>query len=194
MLAYDPVLITGVILAGGQGSRMGGEDKGLVMYRGRPLIEPVLARLRPQVGTVLLSANRNLERYREYGLPIVADRLDGFQGPLAGFAAALEVATTPWLVTVPCDGPDLAEVLVQRLWQGAQAASAEIAVAHDGARMHSVYALMRRDVLPGLRAFLARGERKIGLWFEEYRTERVDFSDMPERFFNLNTPQDIPRA
>ncbi|MGF1645252.1 MAG: molybdenum cofactor guanylyltransferase MobA [Thiotrichales bacterium] len=193
-MAYDPDDMTGVILAGGQGSRMGGEDKGLVVFRGLPLIEHVLERLRPQVGTVLISANRNLERYRAYGVPIVTDTIADFQGPLAGFAAALEVVTTPWMVTVPCDGPELAEDLVRRLWQGALDASAEIAVAHDGTRMHSVYALMRREVLPELNRFMARGERKIGLWFEAHRTVRVDFSDAPGCFFNLNTRADIEGA
>ncbi|MGA7982585.1 MAG: molybdenum cofactor guanylyltransferase MobA, partial [Chromatiaceae bacterium] len=106
--------VTGVILAGGMARRMGGQDKGLVHFSGRPLIEWVIEALRPQVRALLINANRHREIYAAYGCPVVADDIDGFQGPLAGFASAMAAAATPWIVTAPCDGPFLARDLVER--------------------------------------------------------------------------------
>ncbi len=191
---YDRALVTGVVLAGGRGSRMGGVDKGLVTHRGRPLVEWVLDGLRPQVGELIISANRNLARYRAYGHRVVTDTLPDFQGPLAGFAAALEVVHTPWLLTVPCDGPDLPTDLAARLIGAAIAHDAEIAFAHDGQRMHAIYALLRSDLLPRLLDFLGRGERKVRLWYAERKTVEVDFSDAAERFANFNSLDDTHRA
>ena len=128
--------ITGVILAGGQGRRMGGADKGLQELGGRPMAAHVLERLAPQVGAVLISANRNLERYAELGCPVLPDTLDGYAGPLAGLQAALAQATTPLLVTAPCDSPFLPADLVARLHDGLVAQQAELAVACADGRAH----------------------------------------------------------
>lgn len=186
--------VSGVILAGGEARRMGGSDKGLVPVAGRPMVEHVLERLRPQVDAVLINANRNHDFYSRYGLPVIADALGGFQGPLAGMASAMGVVTTPWLVTVPCDSPFVPPRLVARLREAQLAADAEIAVAHDGARMQPVFSLLRTDLKVSLAAFLARGERKIDRWFAQHKTAIADFSDQPDTFMNVNTPGELERV
>lgn len=183
--------IAGVILAGGASRRMGGNDKGLVPVAGRPMVEHVLERLRPQVDLVLINANRNHDIYSRYGVPVLADTLGGFQGPLAGMASAMGVVTTPWLVTVPCDSPFVPPGLVARLRESLLAAGAEIAVAHDGERMQPVFSLLRTDLKDSLEAFLVRGERKIDRWFAQHKTAIADFSDQPGTFLNVNTPGEL---
>lgn len=189
--------VTGVILAGGMARRMGGQDKGLVDFAGRPLVEWVLAALTPQVGGILINANRNHARYAGYGHLLVADAMKDYQGPLAGFACALAASPTPWIVTVPCDGPYLAPDLVARLTQalagsGSDAgAGAELAVASDGHRLQPVYALLPRTLVPSLATFLAAGERKIDRWYAQHRIAIADFSDCPDCFANINSPADV---
>lgn len=185
MALIQPERVTGVILAGGQGRRMGGLDKGLVEYRGRPLVAQVLAALRPQVGPLLISANRNQDRYRAHGVPVIADDLAGFQGPLAGIAAALAVATTPWILCVPCDTPHLPPDLALRLAAALQG-DRELAVAHDGVRPHPLHALLPVTLAADLGAFLAAGERQTRAWQARLRLAQVDFSDHPGAFANLN--------
>jgi molybdopterin molybdotransferase len=181
--------ITGVILAGGQGSRMGGQDKGLLEFQGRPLVEHLLAALQPQVDAILISANRNQERYQRYQYPVVSDELGGFQGPLAGFATAMQTANTPYILTVPCDAPKIAPDMATRLWAALQRESAELAVAYDGERLQPVHALIPVSLLSSLQTFLANGDRKIDLWYAQHRTAIVDFSDCRSMFRNINTPQ-----
>ena len=182
--------ITGVILAGGRARRMGGQDKGLIPLAGRPLIEWVMEGLAPQVHRLLINANRNRERYGRYGYTVVADEIGGFQGPLAGFLSAMHACETPWLVVVPCDGPRLPDNLVRRLGCALAKAEAEIAVASDGRRMQPVYALMPVALADSLQDFLASGERKIDRWYARHRIVLEDFSDVPETFANVNTPED----
>jgi molybdopterin-guanine dinucleotide biosynthesis protein A len=179
--------ITGVILAGGQGRRMGGVDKGLALYVGRPLIEWVITALRPQVDALLINANRNLERYARYGVPVIADLAPGFQGPLAGIRSAMRAARTPWIVTLPCDGPYPAPDLVERLVLALSAADAELAVASDGVRNQPVYALLPVRLAASLDDYLAGGERKVALWYARHRVAVADLSDRPESFININT-------
>ncbi len=186
--------MTGGILAGGRGRRMGGRDKGLIELAGRPLVVHVATRLAAQVEQVLINANRNLERYAALGHPVLRDEDPGFQGPLAGMAVLLAHAPSPWLVVVPCDGPLVPPDLVERLWQARERANAEIAVAHDGTRMQPVHCLLPRALLGDLRAFLARGERKIDRWYAEHTVALADFSDVATSFFNINTPEDRERA
>ncbi len=182
--------ITGAILAGGQGRRMGGVDKGLILFEGRPLIEHVLARLQPQVSNILISANRNQHQYARYGFPVVSDDHSGFAGPLAGFAALLKQCPTDWLVVVPCDAPLLPADLVRRLAQARNDANADIAVAHDGARLQPVHVLLGRHLLPSLEGYLDAGERKIALWYRQHHVVEVNFGDCAEAFANLNAPED----
>ena len=143
--------ITALVLAGGKGRRMGGRDKGLLPFGDKPLVGHVLDAIAPQVGALLISANRNQADYRRFGYPVLADPLDDFQGPLAGFLAGLEQMQTAYLLTLPCDGPVVVDDLAGRLASGLTAADAEIAVAHDGRRLHPVYAQHHSRVLPGLR-------------------------------------------
>jgi molybdenum cofactor guanylyltransferase len=182
--------VTGVILAGGMARRMGGQDKGLVTFSGRPLVEWVIDALRPQVSALLINANRNRGAYAAYGHPVVGDDLQGFQGPLAGFASAMAAAATPWIVTAPCDGPFLARDLVQRLCDALVREQAQIAVATDGERMQPVYALLPVSLAPSLRDFLAGGGRKIDRWYGVHRVALADLSDRPESFANVNSPAD----
>lgn len=181
--------ITGVILAGGKGRRMGGQDKGWLELHGRPLVEHLLTALRPQVATVLINANRHQARYRQYGYPVISDTLLDYQGPLAGFAAAMQAVSSAYLVTVPCDAPYFAADGVQRLWNALQTQQAELAVAHDGTRLQPVHALLPVRLLPSLQAFLAQGGRKVDLWYAQHSMALADFSDSPRMFMNSNTPE-----
>jgi len=180
--------ITGVILAGGKGRRMGGEDKGLLEIEGMPLVQRIGAVLQPQVGCLMINANRNLERYRAFGHPVIPDSLGDYFGPLAGVASALQVLDTPYLLTVPCDSPLLPHDLAARLYHALHRADAEISIAHDGSRRQPVFALLRREILPELLDYLNNGGRKLGSWYGERRLTQADFSDCTEAFLNLNTP------
>ncbi|MEJ2507964.1 MAG: molybdenum cofactor guanylyltransferase MobA [Gammaproteobacteria bacterium] len=179
--------ITGVILAGGQARRMGGEDKGLIALGGRPMIEYALAALEPQVGDLLINANRNHERYAGYGFPVLADRQSGYCGPLAGMVSAMAAARTPYLATVPCDCPQLPGDLVERLAHALGRDDADIAVAHDGERMQPVFALIKTGLFDDLESWLDSGERKIDRWYARHRVALADFSDCPQTFENVNT-------
>ncbi|NAW69916.1 molybdenum cofactor guanylyltransferase MobA [Vibrio sp. V27_P1S3P104] len=178
-----------VILAGGQASRMGGKDKGLIKLNGKPLIEHILERLTPQAKHVLINANRNQLDYEKYA-PVVSDRVEHYPGPLGGIHAGLTYAKTDWVGFIPCDSPLLCEDFVTRFCNAVTTES-EILVAHDGQHQQPVFTLFHRRVLPRLEAFLTRGDRKIILLYEECHTEYVDFSDRPSCFFNLNTPQEL---
>ena len=190
--------ITGLVLAGGLGRRMSadgsGVDKGLAMLGGRPMVAHVLARLAPQVGPVLVNANRNVERYAEFGHPVIPDAIEGYAGPLAGLHAGMRAATTPWIVTSPCDSPFLPLDLVARLWAAAQAdprEPAQLAVARTGgSQAHPVFALVDRALLENLDAFLASGRRKIDAWYAPLRVVAVDFPD-EDAFRNINTPEEL---
>jgi molybdenum cofactor guanylyltransferase len=182
--------ITAVVLAGGRATRMGGMDKGLVELAGRPMIAHVLEALAPQVDRVLINANRNLERYAAFGWPVVPDVDTGFLGPLAGLAAGLRAARTPLVLTAPCDCPLLAPDLVTRLYSGLEAEGAEIAAPFDGERLQPVFALVRRELLASLAAYLGGGDRKIDRWFEQHKLARVDFSGLPETFVNVNDAEE----
>ncbi len=183
--------LTGLILAGGQGRRMGGVDKGLVPFAGRPLVAHVRERLAGRVAEVLINANRSLAAYGEFADRVVEDAEGGYQGPLMGIYSGLRAATTPWLVVVPCDTPALPEDLVARLVAGL--GEADIAVACDGERLHPVVALIRTALADDLGAALAGGERKIDRWYARHAWCRVDVSDCPAAFANLNTDDDKRR-
>lgn len=182
--------ITGLLLAGGQGSRLGGVDKGLQLFAGQPLAQHALQRLAPQVNSVMISANRNLEAYRQMGVPVWPDppELQGYQGPLAGVLAGLQACDTAYLVTIPCDCPRFPSDLVQRL--SASIGDAELAIAHTPDGLEPAFCLMRRGVQDSLAHYLQSGERKIERWTAQLRRVEVSF-DEPAAFFNINTPQDL---
>jgi molybdenum cofactor guanylyltransferase len=182
--------ITGVILAGGRAQRMGGVDKGLIILNGKPMIEHVIATLRAEIDNLLINANRNQEQYAAFGYPVIPDIMDGYLGPLAGIASGMRAASTPYIVTAPCDSPLIASNLVQRLHAALTREGADISVAHDGERMHPVFALMRRDLLPSLLDFLDTGQRKIDRWYAQHRLAVAFFRDQPEAFRNVNSPEE----
>jgi molybdopterin-guanine dinucleotide biosynthesis protein A len=182
--------ITGVVLAGGKARRMGGLDKGLVPFAGKPLVEWVIDSLTPQVGSLLISANRNLDVYAAYGHEVVPDDMQGFQGPLAGFASAMRRAATPWITTMPCDGPFPAPDLVARLCTALIEQDAAIAVATDGKRMQPVYALIPVSLDASIRTYLQAGERKLHAWYARHRVALADLGDRPDSFANVNSAED----
>jgi len=183
--------ITGLILAGGRGSRLGGQDKGLVRLADQPMIARVLAVLAPQVQRVVINANRNIEAYAGFGCKVVSDAAGGYPGPLAGMAAGLAVTSTPWMLSVPCDSPLLPDDLASRLYRAAIEHDAEIAIPHDGERLHPVFALMRVELGASLESFLAGDERKILHWMNRHRLIEVEFGDRPEGFVNVNTAGEL---
>ncbi|MGM9489942.1 molybdenum cofactor guanylyltransferase MobA [Ideonella sp. YS5] len=183
--------ITGLVLAGGRGSRMGGVDKGLQNHQGTPLALHALLRLAPQVGATMVNANRNLGAYESMGSPVWPDALPEYPGPLAGFLAGLEHCDTPWLVTVPCDTPNFPTDLVDRLATAAAQQEADIAIAAtrepDGSLQYQpVFCLMRASLLESLVRATTIGERKIDRWARQHRCAEVVFEDA-DAFFNANT-------
>ena len=183
--------ITGVVLAGGRATRWDGRDKGLIQVSGRPMISHVLDALAPQVERIIINANRNLDEYRAFGLPVVTDASRDFLGPLAGIASGMAAARTEWVAITPCDSPLLAADCVGRLVLACEDDErADIAVAHDGDRIQPVFALIRRALLDDLDAFLESGGRKIDRWYGQQRMQLVDFSDNPDNFLNINRRED----
>lgn len=196
-MPYPPIgreSITGILLAGGLGRRMSadgqGLEKGFQPFLGKPMAQHVIERLRPQVGTLAVNANRSLDRWQAFGVPVFQDEIGGFAGPLAGLHAAMGVATTPWLMTVPCDTPFMPIDLVDRLARAAAAGDASIAVARTGDQPHPVFALVDRNLRVDLAAFLSSGQRRIDRWYAPLRVVEVDFGD--ERpFRNINTLEEL---
>lgn len=182
--------ITAVILAGGQGRRMGGQDKGLIKFNGRALVEILIAELERQSLGIVINANRNLDRYRNYGFPVINDQLQDYQGPLAGFASAMDSVDTDFILTLPCDGPQLAADYAARFIASQQQSGAPICVAFDGKRLQPVHALIKVDLRASLGQFLDSGNRKIDRWYALHDYAQTDFSDCPEMFRNINTPED----
>ena len=183
--------VTGVVLAGGQGSRMGGVDKGLQPFRGKPMAAHAIERLTPQVDELLINANRNVEAYAAFGHRVIADEIEGFAGPLAGFERGLAHAAGALVVTVPCDSPFLPHDLVARLRTALESAGAQIAVAKTGERAHPVFCLMRRGVHESLKQFLSSGQRKIDRWYSQLQLVEVAFDDEADAFLNINTREEL---
>lgn len=185
--------ITGVILAGGLGRRMGGIDKGLQELRGQPMVHWVVERLAPQVDELLINANQNGERYAAFGHRVVPDQIPDFAGPLAGLHAALSAATHPLVATAPCDSPFLPADLIARLFAALTAAQADLAVARTFDQPHPVFCLCKREVLPHLTEFLASGGRKIDRWYSTLNIVEVAFDDEADAFENINTREELGR-
>lgn len=189
----ETAVFTGAILAGGRGRRMGGRDKGLVELAGRPMVARVIERIRPQVDTLIINANRHIDSYTQYGYPVVSDVIDDYCGPLAGMASALRRAAPGFVVTVPCDTPFLPLDLVERLHRALQNGG-ELAVVDTGERLQPVFALLHTDLLDSLMDFLATGGRKIDAWYALHAMARADFSADPDAFANVNTPEQAASA
>jgi molybdopterin-guanine dinucleotide biosynthesis protein A len=183
--------ITGVVLAGGRGRRMGGEDKGLMFYQGRPLVASALDALRLATGTVLINANRNVQEYARLGHPVICDLTNSFDGPLAGLLSALRSAQTDYVLTVPCDCPLVDGALLGRLYRRLMATGAEVCVAHDGERIQPLFLLVERRLAGDLAAYLQSGQRKVESWLRSHPLALADYSDHPELFVNINTREEL---
>ena len=184
--------ITGVVLAGGLGRRVGRADKGLLQFRGKPLIAHVIERLAPQVDTLIINANQNRQVYAEFGYPVIADAVAGFAGPLAGLHAALCASTTPLLVCAPCDSPFLPADLVARLYAGMLEAEAQLAIPQSDGRPQLVFALCRREVLDSLTRYLDGGGHRVDTWYASLKVIEVPFPDQAT-FANINTIEELER-
>ncbi|KJG11719.1 molybdenum cofactor guanylyltransferase MobA [Photobacterium kishitanii] len=178
-----------IILAGGQASRMGGNDKGLIELAGQPFIQHVIDTLAPQTSHISINANRNQDIYRQYG-DVFGDSIENYPGPLGGMHAALHHINNDWIGFVPCDCPQLPHDLVARMATACQP-DTDIAVAHNGEHIQPVVTLLHRRILPKLEAFLANGDRKIILLYRQCNMITVDFSDQADAFINLNTPEEL---
>jgi molybdopterin-guanine dinucleotide biosynthesis protein A len=186
--------ITGLVLAGGRGSRMGGVDKGLQAHHGMPLALHAILRLGAQVGHVMVNANRNLGAYDAFGVPVWPDTVPDYAGPLAGFLAGLEHCETPYLVTVPCDTPNFPHDLVERLAASLVREGADIAMAathgKEGWQVQPVFCLLKSSLVESLARFIESGQRKIDRWTAQHRCVEVPFDD-DRPFFNANTPEEL---
>ena len=182
--------ITAVILAGGKSSRMNGKDKGLMNFRGQELIRHVLRVVQPRVSEVLISANRNIELYENFG-KVIMDELEDFQGPLAGVSSALKVCFTRYLLVLPCDSPLIDEELIDNLINRMGETEVDICVAHDGSIMHATFAIIEAKLGKSLEEFLESGGRKMALWYRQHSIERIDVSSQLEVLTNLNRPEDF---
>jgi molybdopterin-guanine dinucleotide biosynthesis protein A len=189
----DQTKVTGLILAGGRGQRMEGQDKGWVSFRGEPLVMRALNTMNPLTSSTLISANRNLEAYARLGHGVVQDARTGFDGPLAGIEAALSVIETPYLLTLPCDTPLMNRSVLERLLVAGAQTGSPLCVAAEGVILHPVVLLIQQSLVSDLVAFLDSGERRVRDWLMRHNPVKVDCSDCPECFENANTPQDLLR-
>lgn len=186
--------MTALILAGGRSSRFNEQDKGLLILDNRPIISRVINVLKKQVKDIIICANRNRTDYETYGLPVIADEISGYQGPLAGISVGMKHAEDPWLLVVPCDTPFIPDDLAIRLYYGAHRSSADIAVAHDGKRAHYLHSMLKTSLKPDLDEHLAAGKLSVNRWFADHRLLEVDFSDQQQGFHNINTQDDLHQA
>jgi molybdenum cofactor guanylyltransferase len=186
-----PPKITALILAGGRGSRMGSVDKGLQLFKGRPMVAHVLDRITPQADKVIINANRSINEYAAFGHRVKPDAIDGFAGPLAGLHVGMTNARTPLIVTAPCDSPFLPLDLVARLLLAMEKENADLAVAKTYDQVHPVFCLVKREREPHLHAFLETGQRKIDKWYATLKVVEVQFDDQEAAFANINTEEEL---
>jgi molybdenum cofactor guanylyltransferase len=186
----ESLAISGLILAGGMGRRMDSRDKGLVEFRGKPMVAHAIDRLRPQVTSLVINANRNIEIYAAFGFPVVSDEVSGFAGPLAGLHSGMHACETALIATVPCDSPFLPLDLIERLHAALQSQDADIAVASTGGQLQPVFALYKTSLVASLEKFLIEGGRKIDKWYEQHKTVPVDFED-EHAFSNINSVEEL---
>ena len=185
--------ITAVVIAGGKGSRLGGLDKGLLLYNNKPFMATILERIQQQVTAVYINANRNQASYAQYNCPVFSDiscnEQGDYQGPLMGFVSAMPQVRTPYIITVPCDAPRLPHDLVSRLCHAQHKQQTEIAIAHDGERSQFLHALLPVSLQDNLLHFLQQGKRSVGQWYHQHSVALADFSDQPDAFMNINTDE-----
>jgi len=182
---------TGLILAGGKGTRMAMQDKGLLKLAGKTLVEIKVASLASQVNDIIISANRNLETYNTLKYPVVVDESNNYSGPLAGIAAAWKICQTDWLITCPCDTPLLCDDYAQRILQTTLNNNAQVGVAYDGERAQNTFLAMHRSTLPSLTTALAQQNYAVFKWLAVTNHVRVDFSNEQDMFINFNTTEEL---
>jgi molybdenum cofactor guanylyltransferase len=190
MLSHEDS-ITGLILAGGRGARMGEVDKGLQIFQGKPMVAHVVARLARQVDDIIINANRNHDQYAAYGHRVASDEVGGFAGPLAGLHAGMKTATTPLIVTAPCDSPFLPMDLVARLHAALREHDADLSVAKTFDQSHPVFSLTKTALIDNLESFLSSGQRKIDKWYGSLKVVEVSFDDQESAFANINTIDEL---
>jgi molybdenum cofactor guanylyltransferase len=183
--------VAGVILAGGRSRRMDNQDKGLVGFKGRPMISYAIAALSPVVDYVLINANRNIDQYRQFGWPVISDQTDSFDGPLAGILSAMIHAEADVLVVIPCDSPFITTEHLQKLILTRAENNADVAVAFDGTRVHPVFLAIRAELQVSLQNYLADGQRKVEAWLDRQNLVRANFSGESEIFCNINTMAEL---
>jgi molybdopterin-guanine dinucleotide biosynthesis protein A len=183
--------ITSIILAGGLAKRMGGVDKGLISFLGKPMVSHVIERLKPQVAEILINANRETEQYRSFGFPVLHDQIGDFVGPLAGIHIGMKHAKTDYLLSVPCDSPLLSNNLAIKLMNALEENNADIAIAQTGEQTHPVFCLCKTNLHSDLEEFLNNGGRKVELWQNKHRLLRVNFDEQPMAFSNINSIDDL---
>ena len=183
----NKTIITGVILAGGLARRMNNRDKGLINYKGRPMVSYAIAALTSVADQSIINANRNREQYETFGLTVVADQTDTFDGPLAGVLTAMLNTNADVLVVIPCDSPLIKAEHLQRLLATRAENDADVAVAFDGERLHPVFLAIKTSLQSSLQDYLASGQRKLDRWLEQQKMVKADFSKEPEIFTNINT-------
>ncbi|WP_353572008.1 molybdenum cofactor guanylyltransferase MobA [Candidatus Albibeggiatoa sp. nov. BB20] len=187
-----PQDITAVILAGGQARRMKGRDKGLLIYQGQTFVKHLVNRLKPQVNQIIINANRHQQQYADLTqCPVVNDSFGHFAGPLAGMLTGLQTAKTPYVLFVPCDVPYLPDFLVSRLSQHLIDCDASISMVQDGQRTQYLFALMQRHLQNNLHIYLQQNHHQVQAWYRQQQVVEVDFSDCPQFFVNINTPEDL---
>lgn len=183
--------VTGVILAGGLARRMNNQDKGLVEFCGKPLVAYAVVAMNTVVDELLINANRNRAAYQAFSYPVISDRSDQFDGPLAGIYSAMLAAQYPVLLVMPCDSPMINAEHLSRLLTALSQPDTDIAVAYDGERLHPVFLALKTELKHSLQAYLAAGERKIDRWLQQHRMQTVDFSDQASVFININTLSEL---
>lgn len=188
--------LSGLILAGGRATRMQGQDKGLVLFDGKPLVRHLIDRFNPQLESLSISCNRNFAQYQPFGCPLIKDQQSDFAGPLAGIAAGLAACTTPYLMVMPCDMPLLPEHVIERLWQPiADHTNSEeknlVTVAHDGQRVQVLVMILAVSCQPSIRQYLARGQHSVHGWLQNQRVHEVVFSNEESRFININSQVEL---
>lgn len=183
--------VTGVILAGGLARRMNNQDKGLIRFKGQPMVSYAIAAMNAVADQTIINANRNIAEYQTFGLPVVSDQTDGFDGPLAGVLTAMIFAETGVLLVVPCDTPLVKAEYLQTLLSTQEAADADVAVAFDGERLHPVFLAIKAALMPSLQDYLQSGQRKIDTWIQQHKLVKADFSAEPEIFSNINSMAEL---
>lgn len=181
--------VTGVVLAGGRATRMGGQDKGLINFNGQPLFEHVISKFAPQVNNVVISANRNIEKYQSVGLSVLSDTLADFLGPLAGMLSIMQHLSEEWFLFCPCDTPNIPDDLAYKLWE--QKGDSLAVWVNDGERDHPTIALMHRRLATDLEQYLASGERRVMVFLRQTGGKAVVFPNQMQNFANVNTPEDL---